>query len=253
MPYTKDVSIILPIHNEALNLEPLIERIIAVMNKYSRVHAWEAILVDDASTDNSWPVMQALQARFPQYLFLERHERRSGQKGCQMTGFNIARGWVTILMDADLQVFPEEIPLLLDKLLLENYEMVCTYNDPKRGGKHRGWVSAIGNLFMKWLFNSPVRDAGSNFMGVQTRYLKGVRLVANDQRYLLPIAMRRGLTRIAEVGCIFGVRGYGQSKYKKWKKTLSGFPEMLQLKRRLKAGFYDQPPVAVEDKPPQEY
>lgn len=241
--FTKDVSIILPIHNEALNLEPLVERIVTVMQKYPHVSAWEAIMVDDASTDDSWSIMQGLYARFTDYIVLARHDQRRGQKGCQMSGFNLASGRFSILMDADLQVFPEEIPLLLDKLLLNHYEMVCTYNDPKRGGKHRGWVSAIGNLFMKVLFNSPVRDAGSNFMGVETRYLKGVQLVANDQRYLLPIARRRGLRRITEVGCIFGVRGYGQSKYKKWKKMLNGFPEMLQLKRRIDSGFYDVPPL----------
>lgn len=160
-----------------------------------------------------------------------------------MTGFETARGYVSVLMDADLQVLPEELPLVLDPIIVNDYEIVCTYNAPERGGKPRGWVSKIGNVFMRVLFNSPVQDAGANFMAIRTHYVRGVQLTHNDQRYLLPISMRRGLTRITEVGTIFGVRGYGRSKYKKWKKALTGFPEMIELKTRLTRGIYDTPPL----------
>lgn len=241
-----DVTIISSVYNEAENLIPLVERVVEVMEKYPHVRFWEYILVDDASMDGSWEVMQKLQVCFPQYVRLEGHPQRRGQKGCFMTGFANARGRWSILMDADLQVLPEELPLLLDKAILEKYEMVCTYNDTSREGKRRGLVSRIGNIFMKIFFNSPVRDAGGNFMALQTRYIRNVKLIANDQRYLLPICMRRGLKRIGEVGCVFGKRAYGRSKYSKWKKMLQGIPEMWLLKRRLKSGFYDLPPVLKE-------
>jgi glycosyltransferase involved in cell wall biosynthesis len=237
-----DVSIISPVHNEELSLTPLVERTVAVMENYPHIKAWEHILVDDGSTDSSWRIMQDLQARFPDYVRIVQHPQRMGQKQGYYTGFQNARGWLSILMDADLQVLPEELPLVLDKAVLNNFEMVCTYSDQQRGGKHRGLVSLIGNmLFMKLIFNSPVRDATANFMAVQTRYLRGVELIDNDQRYIMPIAMRRGLTRIGEVGCVFAVREHGKSKYSKWKKILQGVPEMLVLKRRLASGFYDEP------------
>ncbi len=238
-----DVSIICSVHNEEKNLTPLVERTVAVMERYPHIAGWEMILVDDSSTDASWDVMQELSARFPNYVRLKRHETRRGQKGCFMTGFSAARGWLSVLMDADLQVLPEELPLVLDKAILEGCEMVCTHNDPARGGKSRGIVSRIGNVFMRLIFNSPVRDAGANFMAVHTRYLVGVKLIANDQRYLLPIAVRRGLKKICEVGCVFGLRVYGRSKYSKLRKALTGLPEMLALKWRLLRGFYDAPPV----------
>lgn len=245
-----DVSIILSIHNEELNLAPLITRIARVMNSYAHIDGWEVIMVNDASIDNSREVIKQLEDQFPQVVAVHHLERR-GQKGCFMSGFEKARGPISILMDADLQVLPEELPLLLDKVIVEKYEIVCTYNDPKRGGKHRGWVSYIGNFFMKLLFNSPVKDAGANFMAIETRYIRGVRLVINDQRYLLPISMRRGLSKITEVGCIFSVRGYGKSKYSKLRKALLGIPEMFQLKQRLITGFYDSPPVPLKFSAPQ--
>lgn len=237
-----DISIISPVHNEEHTLTPLVERAVAVMEVYPNIRGWEHILIDDGSTDGSWQIMQGLQSRFPQVVRIEQHPSRQGQKRCYSTGFAKARGWLSVLMDADLQVLPEELPLVLDKAILDGCEMVCTYSDQKRGGKHRGLVSLIGNVvFMKIIFSSPVRDATANFMAVQTRYLRDVPLIANDQRYLLPIAMRRGLTRIGEVGCVFGTRQYGKSKYSKWKKTLQGIPEMIVLKRRLASGFYDEP------------
>ena len=241
-----DLSIIASIHNEKLNLPSLTSRIVEVLRNYPHVQDWELIMVDDASTDGSWEVMEEIQKQFPEYVRLKQHPERLGQKGCFMTGFENARGWLSILMDADLQVLPEELPLVIDKAILEGNEIVCTYNDPRRGGKTRGMVSRIGNVFMKTLFKSPVQDAGANFMGIQTRFVRGVKLTHNDQRYLLPISMRRGLKKISEVGVIFGLRGYGKSKYNKWKKTFQGFPEMLVLKSRLLTGVYDQPPVSGE-------
>ena len=238
-----DITIISSVYNEKGNLIPLVEAVDNEMEKYPYVSDWEYILVDDASTDGSWQIMQKLADRSPQYVRLFRHQNRRGQKGGFMTGFANARGKWSILMDADLQVLPSELPLLLDKAVKEGYEMVCTYNDSERGGKRQSLVSRIGNLFMKAFFQSPVRDAGGNFMALQTRYIRGVNLVANDQRYLLPICMGRGLKKIGEVGCVFGERVYGTSKYSKGKKMLQGVPEMWALKRRLNAGFYTLPPI----------
>jgi dolichol-phosphate mannosyltransferase len=237
-----ELSVIIPIFEEEHTVEPLVERLVATLEAYPGVSQWEIIAVDDASGDATPRILARLQERFPR-LRVERHATRQGQKGCFMTGFTLARGRLAVLMDADLQVLPEEVPLLLDKALGEGYQMVCTYNDPRRGGKPRNLVSRLGNLFMKLLFRSPVQDAGANFMAVEVRFLKGVRLVENDQRYLLPIAMRRGLERIGEVGCRFMPRRFGRSKYSYLQKTLEGLPEMLRLKRRLRAGFYDRPPV----------
>lgn len=247
---TASVSILASIYNEEKSLTPLVERTVATMEQYPPAQeSWEFLLINDASEDDSGMILEKLVLRFPHVVRVIHHPQRQGQKGCFMSGFQNARGRVSVLMDADLQVLPEELPRLLDPILLDGAQMVCTCHDVARGGPRMGvgrGVSRIGNLFMKLLFRSPVRDAGANFMAVQTRYLQGVRLVANDQRYLLPIAMRRGLERITEVGCAFQRRVYGRSKYRYWKKALEGIPEMLLLKRRLLAGFYDHPPVPEE-------
>lgn len=240
-----DVTVISSVLDEEDNLVPLVERVMSVMSRYPGVEAWEYLLVDDASTDRSGAILDVLQARYPDRVRVFHHACRLGQKGCFMTGFTKARGRISILVDADLQVLPEELPRLLDVVLTGNVEMGCTYNDVRRGGKRRHPVSYLGNLVMKVLFFSPVRNAGANFLAVETRFVRGVRLVANDQRYLVPITMRRGLRHIAEVGCVFRRRAAGRSKYSYVRKLLSGVPEMLALKWRLMRGCYDQPPVEL--------
>jgi dolichol-phosphate mannosyltransferase len=238
-----DISIISSVYNEEGTLRPLVERVVAVMERYPHVSAWEYLLVDDASTDGSARLLDDLRDAFPAHVRVLHHETRRGQKGCFMTGFEHAHGRISVLMDADLQVLPEELPLVLDQAVIERQQMVCTHNDVDRGGKRRHLGRQIGNLCLQWFFRSPVRDAAANFMAVETRFVRGVRLIANDQRYLVPIGMRRGIRRIADVGCVFELRAHGRSKYNYWTKIAFGVLEMWVLKRRLARGFYDAPEV----------
>jgi glycosyltransferase involved in cell wall biosynthesis len=251
-----DLSIICSIHNEEGNIPELVERLHKTLSNFDKLNGWEAILIDDASHDNSWAEIQAEAQKYPDQIIPLQHSGRRGQKGCFMTGFANARGWISVTMDADLQVLPEELPNVLTPMLEGDYQMVCTFNDPKRDDYHkkrydRSLVSRIGNIFMRLLFASPVLDAGGNFLALETRYIKGVNLIINDQRYLLPISMRRGLTRITEVGCEFAPRKRGKSKYNLWKKALLGIPEMFQLKYRLLTGVYDTPPLPDSPARPQ--
>lgn len=243
-----DLSIICSIHNEEGNIPELVERLQRTLNAFESLTTWEVLLIDDASQDGSWAEIQAAAQQDPTHVIPLQHQERRGQKGCFMTGFAHARGWISVTMDADLQVLPEELPNVLTPMLTQGYQMVCTYNDPKRDEYYkkrydRSLVSRIGNIFMRLLFSSPVRDAGGNFLALETRYIKDVALIINDQRYLLPISMRRGLARITEVGCEFAPRKRGKSKYNLWKKALLGIPEMFQLKYRLLTGVYDTPPL----------
>jgi undecaprenyl-phosphate 4-deoxy-4-formamido-L-arabinose transferase len=243
-----DATIICSIHNEEGNIPELTERIYQTLTAWGGINGWEVLLIDDASSDNSWGEIQAAAQKYPGFFLGHQHPVRRGQKGCFMTGFHHAQGRVSVTMDADLQVLPEELPRILTPVLHQGYQVVCTYNDPLRDVYHkqrydRSMVSFIGNIFMRLLFSSPVRDAGGNFLAVETRFVRDVQLLANDQRYLLPISMRRGATLITEVGCEFAPRKRGKSKYNLWKKALLGIPEMFQLKMRLLRGVYDHPPV----------
>ncbi len=234
------ISVILSIHNEADTISELVKRIDKVMSGYRGVE-WECLGIDDASTDTSWAVLNETSASHPKLKPIK-HPERLGQKGCFMTGIEVTSANIIVLMDADLQVLPEELPKVLDPILDEGFEWVCTYNQTTHGGRPRSIISGIGNMFMKMFFATPVKDAGNNFVAFKKSYLKGVRLTENDQRYLLPIAMSRGLRRdrITEVPVLFEKRKFGRSKYSMLRKTLLGVPEMLRLKYRILTGFYEK-------------
>lgn len=232
------VSIILSIYNEQHTIPELVRRIDHVMGKYGHPD-WECLAVDDASTDSSWEEIEKASHKYKRLIPI-RHFNRQGQKGCFMTGFEKAKGDILLLMDADLQVIPEEIPVVLDKIFIDKSDWVCTYNKISNGGKHRSIISGIGNIFMRLFFRTPVQDAGNNFVAFRKQFVKGVKLVRNDQRYLLPIALSRGLKRekIAEAAVIFDKRRFGRSKYSMLRKSLTGVIEMLALKFRILKGFY---------------
>jgi len=248
-PNNIELSIIFSVLNEEHTLAPITEQTVIAINNYRFITNWEIIFVDDASTDSSLQVMKDLEAKFPDLVRIMEHKTRQGQKGCFMTGFENARGWMSVVMDADMHVIPEELPLVLDKAIGEGYEMVYTHSDRSRSTDRRTFISSTGNIFMKLIFNSPVRDAANKFTAVETRFIRGVKLGMGDQRYLLPICMRRGLSKVADVPCVFGVRQYGSSNYNKWKKMLIGVPQMISLRIRLLMGEYDLPPVGPGVRP----
>jgi len=123
-----ELSLVFPIHNEEDNLEELIGRCSLVLKNYYQIadlenqKEFELILVDDASSDRSLEILKRLAGRHSFVKFLH-HQAKRGQAGAFKSGFDAAEGKIVVTMDADLEVLPEDIPLLLDKMK-EGYEMV---------------------------------------------------------------------------------------------------------------------------------
>jgi len=238
------VSIITPIHNERDNILELVERIEQTMEKW-RVEGenrdWEHLACDDHSTDDGPALLRSLAAAGHPKLRPLRNPKRSGQTGGFETGFRAATGEVVLTMDADLQNYPEDIPLLLQPLLEDRLDLVNAIREKRRHSPVLVAVSRLGNLLIRMLMTCPVGDAASNFTAVRARYIKDLHLLENDHRYLIPILIRRGLEpkRIGEVGTRHAARKHGTSKYKALRKAWRGFPELLRCRRRLAAGFYD--------------
>ena len=172
-------SIISPIHNEQECIRELISRIKKTMDKYAK-GKWEYLLINDASTDNSRGLIESF-AKNNRSIRLINHRKSMGQAGCFKTGFDNANGDVVVTLDGDLQVFPEDIPLFLDKLE-KGYDII---NGIREHRKHPYWIkiaSRLYNVLMLIFFNSPVIDAASNFTAIKTRFVRNVRLKGNDHR-----------------------------------------------------------------------
>jgi dolichol-phosphate mannosyltransferase len=240
------VSVVTPIHNESANIPELVERIAAAMEAWRNTKAdrdWEHLACDDHSSDGSLELLKSLTKKFPRLRPLQ-NPKRSGQTGGFETGFRHATGDVIVTMDADLQNLPEEIPLLVAPL--EDGRMdLCNAIRMKR--RHAGSliaISKLGNMLIQWFMTCPVSDAASNFTALKACFARDLALVENDHRYLIPILVHRGMDarRIGELPTRHEARKHGASKYSALRKALTGFPELLRCRKRLRQGFYDWKP-----------
>jgi glycosyltransferase involved in cell wall biosynthesis len=232
----KKLSIICPVHNEEDNLNELIRRIFHSLKGHIDLNEVEIILVDDNSSDKSLEVINYLSDKFNN-ITVAHHDKKMGQAGALSSGFCIAKGDIVITMDADLQVFPEDLPIFLNKISED-----CDLVNGIRVNRKEALILRLSSFFFSFLvsmfFYVPIKDASSNFTAVKGKLVKGLSLVANDHRYIIPIMKRRGALRIAEINVRHSVRRRGKSKYRLFK-MISAVPEFFSFYFRLMGGHYD--------------
>jgi glycosyltransferase involved in cell wall biosynthesis len=224
-------SVISPVHNEAGNIEELTNRVHKSMLDFCGNDSWEFILVDDCSSDNSRDVIRKQSLVYPQIRYIL-HKVKSGQTGCFKSGFMEAKGEAVITIDADLQVFPEDIPYLLT-FMEQGYDLVNGKRIRRQDSVLINLASRIFNILMHILFKLPTFDATSNFAAIRSRFIRNLTLIDNDHRYLIPILKKRGLNNIKEVFVRHQKRKMGSSKYS-IKKLMTGIPELVRVYLRIK-------------------
>ena len=133
------VSVIVPVYRNETSLEELVERLVRTLTDTGR--RFELVLIDDGSPDRSWEKIQALGAEHPQVVGLKL-SRNFGQHPAIAAGLERAQGDVTVLMDADLQDEPEQLPALLAKLD-EGSDVVYTVILDESGGGRARFTSAL--------------------------------------------------------------------------------------------------------------
>ncbi len=230
------VSIICPFHNERGNLAELIGRVVATSGACADMSRVELLMVDDGSVDGGADIVREWAGKHPWVKLLSHAEKR-GQAAALSTGFRAAEGEVVITMDADLQVFPEDLPLLLQKMQ-EGYDLVNGVRAERKAGVAFKLSSAWLSFCLSFILKVPLQDAASNFMAVRNKFIKGLSLVSNDHRYLIPVICRRGASRVAEIRIRHQARSRGRSKYALFK-AVTALPQFFVFLGRLKSGFYN--------------
>ena len=133
------VSVVVPVYNNAASLDELVARLTAVLDQ--RHAPYEIVLVDDGSADESWKIITKL-ARADERVVGLHLSRNFGQQPATRAGLRRATGDVTVLMDADLQDRPEEIPAMLEALT-DDVDIVVTTWDPDKTEVRERWSSRI--------------------------------------------------------------------------------------------------------------
>lgn len=202
------VSVVLPVFNEAESLPPLLAEIAAALRGCGRT--FEIIAVDDASTDGSLAVLKELRGRHPELRVL-RHRRNCGQSAAFAAGFAHARGEVVVTLDADGQNDPADIPALL-AALQPGVDCVTGVRVQRQDSFVKRVSSRVANAYRNWITGDRVTDAGCTFRAVRRAALREVPVFNGLHRFLPTILRRQGFT-VAELPVNHRPRTRGVSKY----------------------------------------
>jgi glycosyltransferase involved in cell wall biosynthesis len=203
------LSVVVPVLNEEQSLPRLLEALTAVLA--SLPYRFEIILVNDGSTDNSLSVMRSFSANRPEIKVVD-FRRNYGQTAALMAGIDHATNDVVVMIDADLQNDPADIPRLLAKLD-EGYDVVSGWRwDRKDAEIRRNWVSRVANRLISRVSGVKLNDYGCTLKAYRRSVVSGIRLYGEMHRFIPIYAQWQG-ARITELNVAHHARKFGSSKY----------------------------------------
>jgi len=221
-----NVSIVIPLLNEAESLPELTEWIQRVCDKEG--YEWELIFIDDGSTDDSWEVIRGLREEYPRVKAIK-FQRNFGKSAALQVAFKAASGKVVITMDADLQDSPDEIPELVRMVMEENWDIVS-------GWKKKRYDNTLTKNIPSKLFNAATRQVSSiklhdfncGLKAYKGRVTKAIEVYGEMHRYIPVIAKWSGFTKITEKVVEHRSRKYGVSKFG-WERFVNGFLDLASI------------------------
>jgi glycosyltransferase involved in cell wall biosynthesis len=202
------VSVVIPLHDEAENVEDLHHELRAALGMLGR--SYEILLVDDGSRDATPAKLRAIEAADARVRVLTLR-RNFGQTAAFSAGFDHARGDVVVTSDGDLQNDPADIKLLLAKLD-EGYDMVCGWRVDRQDTLSRRLPSFFANHLISWATGVHLHDYGCSLKAMRAFVVKGLRLYGEMHRFIPAVASWMGVT-LAEVPVNHRRRLRGTSKY----------------------------------------
>jgi len=212
-PEQYDLSVVIPLHNEADSVEVLCDRLAGVLRELPQ--SSEVILVDDGSRDGTWHKLRGLLPRYPNFRVL-RLRRNFGQTAALTAGFEHATGSVVITLDGDLQNPPEDIPLLLAKLD-EGFDLVSGWRVNRQDGfLLRVLPSRIANWIIGLITGVRLHDYGCSLKAYRREILQDIQIHGDMHRFLPAFAGALG-ARITEIPVNHAPRTVGKSKYGLWR------------------------------------
>jgi len=204
------VSIVAPVYNEEASITEFISRIEATIEKLLERYDFEVVLVDDGSSDDTLELLKSL-SREKHLVKVIELRRNYGQTAALQAGLDAAEGDVLITMDADLQHFPEEIPVFLEGID-DGYDMVCGWRHQRAEGVIRRWPSRAANLMIRKICGLDIHDFGTTYRAYRAEIVKEMRLFGEFHRYIPALGQDMG-ARIKEVPIENVVRPAGISNY----------------------------------------
>ncbi len=221
-----DISVIVPLYNEAESLPELHAWIKRVMDEHH--FSYEILFVNDGSTDDSWDVIEHLHAEYPEVKGIK-FRRNYGKSPALYCGFDRAEGKVVITMDADLQDSPDEIPELYRMITEEKYDLVSGYKQKR--------YDPLSKTIPTKLFNATARkvsgiknlhDFNCGLKAYRSEVVKNIEVYGEMHRYIPYLAKNAGFTKIGEKVVQHQARKYGTTKFG-LNRFVNGYLDLITL------------------------
>ena len=221
-----DLSIIIPLFNEAESLPPLYDWIKRVMdeNKFS----YEIIFINDGSTDESWKVINDLKSK-DDCVKAIRFRRNYGKSPALFCGFEKAQGDVVITMDADLQDSPDEIPELFRMIKEDGYDLVSGWKKKRYDNTFtKNIPSKIYNATARKVTGIKLHDMNCGLKAYRLDVVKHIEVYGEMHRYIPYLAKNAGFSKIGEKVVVHRKREFGKSKFG-LERFVNGYLDLFSL------------------------
>jgi glycosyltransferase involved in cell wall biosynthesis len=207
------LSVVVPLYDEADNVQPLLEAIAAALADYP--WPWELIAVDDGSRDDTAALLQRHARRHGPHMRVLRLARNFRQTAALQAGIDAARGDVIVTLDGDLQNDPADIPKLVARLLADDLDMVAGWRRERQDGfVLRRLPSLLANRLIRQVSGLQFQDLGCSLKAFRADVLRQIRLYGEMHRFIPAwLATVTAPSRMAEEPVRHHARRHGQSKY----------------------------------------
>jgi glycosyltransferase involved in cell wall biosynthesis len=225
----KKLSLVICVFNEEPNIKPLSEQIQQALKNID----FEAIFVDDGSTDNTRS--EILKINDDRFILVEL-KRNYGQSSALQAGIDQAEGDFVALIDGDLQNDPADIPAMLKMMETENWDMVAGVRNKRKDGMFlRKVPSKIANYMIRRSTGTKMKDLGCTLKIFTKETIKSIHIYGELHRFIPVLITLEGATRITQIDVNHRPRKFGTSKYSlsRTTKVISDLFLMLFIKKYL--------------------
>lgn len=206
-----DISVVVPLYNEEESLPELMAWIKKVMDEHK--FSYEVVMIDDGSKDNSWKVVEELQAANNTLKGIK-FRRNYGKSAALYCGFEVVQGDVVITMDADLQDSPDEIPELYRMIKEDGFDLVSGWKKKRFDPVFtKNIPSKLYNWTVRRMTGIKLHDMNCGLKAYRKNVVKSVEVYGDMHRYIPVLAKWAGYKNIGEKVVIHSERKYGVTKF----------------------------------------